>query len=440
MAAGDNTRMKRFGLFAAHCLLAVVFGLLSATHASAADAPPAKTNRLLVYHAWSAPSELAAFKALVERFHAKHPDVTISTLPVNRDPKNLFPIIRKLAAGQVAPESFHAHGGYGLQTYFEGGLLNTTDALWESERLASVVPPTVRKLCQIDGHYYLVPVGIHRVNLVWYDKAALDRVGVDPSSLTSWDKFFKAAELLKSKGMASPIELGEGWTLTLVFQDIAASLGIEFYQDWLNGKITSATDPTMLEAMKTLGRYLSFVNHDHADLPWETAIQRVVKGESAFCFMGDWANGEFHIAGKKYGKDYGAIPVPGTKGIYGFGMDAFLQPRGSVSPTNGEAWLKLVASREGQDTFNVLKGSIPARTDPDVAAYDAYQKTAIADFKSARYMYPAADEGMPDAFRATFSDVLARFAVDHDAAKAARLLAQHTSKIAAQYKRTWSLK
>ena len=33
--------------------------------------------------------------------------------------------------------------------------------------------------------------------------------------------------------------------------------------------------------------------------------------------MGDWANGEFRLAKLKYGKDYGAMPVPGTKGLYG---------------------------------------------------------------------------------------------------------------------------
>ena len=49
--------------------------------------------------------------------------------------------------------------------------MNATDALWQSERLVSLVPPTVRKLCQTDGHYYAVPVGLHRVNLVWYDKS-----------------------------------------------------------------------------------------------------------------------------------------------------------------------------------------------------------------------------------------------------------------------------
>ena len=58
-------------------------------------------------------------------------------------------------------------------------------------------------------------------------------------------------------------------------------------------------------------------------LGWETAVGRVIKGESAFVTMGDWANGAFKLAGMIHGKDYEAIAVPGTKNLYGFSIDAF---------------------------------------------------------------------------------------------------------------------
>ena len=48
------------------------------------------------------------------------------------------------------------------------------------------------------------------------------------------------------------------------------------------------------------------------------------------------------------------------------------------------AWLELVASQEGQDTFNPLKGSIPARTDGDPEKYadSAYLTEAMEQWKS----------------------------------------------------------
>ncbi len=39
---------------------------------------------------------------------------------------------------------------------------------------------------------------------------------------------------------------------------------------------------------------------------------------------------------------------------------------------------------EGQDAFNTLKGSIPARKDADVSKYDEYGKETIEDFNEAK--------------------------------------------------------
>ena len=45
-------------------------------------------------------------------------------------------------------------------------------------------------------------------------------------------------------------------------------------------------------------------------------------------------------------------------------------------------WLKVCASKAGQDAFNPLKGSISARKDADKSLYDDYQKSALDDFQS----------------------------------------------------------
>lgn len=416
----------------------------SGVAASAAEPTPAPTpansDRLLIYHVWDAPSEVAALQAVVDRFKVKAPKVTVSVLTVRRDPRNLFPILNKLVTAGRAPESVHAHAGYGSHTYLEAGLLSPIDGLWAAEGLESAVPQAIRSLSQIDGHYYSVPIGVHRMNMVWYNKPLLDKYGIDPATLTTWDLFFKAAAVLREKGVASPIAMGEAWTASIVFQDIIAGQGIEVYEDWINGKLTAPDDPKIRQALETFGRYLTYVNADHTDTTWAPALQRVIKGEAAFCLIGDWADGEFRLAGLKYGKDYGAVPAPGTKGLFGAVVDTFLRPRNVLSPTNSDRWLKLVGSREGQDAFNVLKGSIPARNDPDLTRYDGYQKSAIAELKNARAIYPGPDEAMPDAYRRAVLDVLTGFAADGDAAKATRLLAETTTKIAGKYRRTWALK
>lgn len=415
---------------------------MACASAIAADAP-ATTERMLVFHAWTQPSETAALKALVDRFSAKYPEASTSAQLVPSggiDQKSLFPIVRKLVVAQRAPEAFQTHPGYATQPFLDDGLVSPIDGLWESEGLAKVIPSTIRDMTSLNGHYYSVPVGVHRMNVVWYNKALLDRNGIDPATLTSWDAFFKAADQLRASGVASPVQMGPAWTGSLAFQGIMASVGVDAYEDWINGKITTADDPRIQRALETFDRYLKYVNPDHANLPWEKALQRVIVGEAAFCLMGDWSDGEFRQAGKKYGKDYGSIPVPGTKGVYGVAIDTFLQLRGVSSATNSDRWLKLVASREAQDAFNVLKGSISPRGDAEAARYDLYQRSAILDLKNARHIYPSAEEAMPAGYRTSIDDILAGFAVDRDAKKAASRLAQTTERLAGKFTRSWSLK
>lgn len=46
------------------------------------------------------------------------------------------------------------------------------------------------------------------------------------------------------------------------------------------------------------------------------------------------------------------------------------------------AWLKVAGSKDGQDAFNPVKGSIPARSDGDVSLYNVYLKSAMDDWAS----------------------------------------------------------
>jgi glucose/mannose transport system substrate-binding protein len=423
----------------------LVFGLLSVlvVPARASATEPAAGRRMLTfYHWWTAPSEAAALNALIAQFNKKYPDVTVSaTVVLEHDVRTagLFSTVSSNVRAHRPPDAFQMDAGYAAQPFFDAGLLSPIDDVWASEGLARVIPPFIAEMSKYDGHSYSVPVGVHRMNVVWCNRKLLDKHQIKPSTLTTWDAFFKAAETLRAGGVRYPIQMGESWTANHVFQCIIASLGLSAYEDWMNGKITAADDPRLLSALKILARYLSYVNADNAGLDWSVATQRVIKGEGAFCIMGDWANGEFKHSGLKYGEGYEAFPVPGTAGLYGVNVDAFQHPRGIADETNAKRWLTLAASREGQDAFNPLKGSVSARTDADVSKYDPYQRSAIADMKVAR-PYPALGQGAPSAFADRMDDILGAYAADKDAARAASAIAAAAAKLSGRFTRTWSLK
>jgi glucose/mannose transport system substrate-binding protein len=401
-----------------------------------------KPATLTFYHWWTSPSELAAVNALVGVFKKQNPGVVVS--PAITDShgggRKIFTAIRAAAAAGTPPDSFQIHVGAPMQPYFDADLLNPVDGIWTEAGLDKVVPSMIQTMSRIGGHYYAVPVNVHRNNLIWYNKAVLDKQKIDPATLTTWDAFFNAAEKLRAGGMREPLQLGVAWTASVAFESAMASQGVAAYEDWINGKMTAANDPHLLEAFGTIKTYLSYANADRATTDWDDAIRRVAKGQAAFSMMGDWAEGEFRLAGLKYGKDYGAIPVPGTKGMYGATVDSFAQTRGIANPALSTSWMKTVASREGQDAFSSAKGSISARTDADVAQYDPYQRSAIADFKSARVIYPNLASSTHDAFKVALDDVMARFIVDLDVPKAASAIASMASRSEKKFIRVWSLK
>jgi glucose/mannose transport system substrate-binding protein len=220
-----------------------------------------------------------------------------------------------------------------------------------------------------------------------------------------------------------------------------AGEGIAFYQDYVNGKLTSPTDSKLLDALTKFSKYLGYVNTDHASLTWDQATARIITGDAAFNVMGDWANGEFLKANKVYGTDYGTFPAPGTEGMYGLVIDCFQHPKGVKHPANSLDWLKVVGSKEGQDAFNPLKGSISARTDSDTTKYGLYQQQAIADFKAATHMYPSVvhGSGAPESFTTKLDDIMSAFVMNKNVNAAATALTDAITAASADYTKTWSL-
>ena len=69
----------------------------------------------------------------------------------------------------------------------------------------------------------------------------------------------------------------------------------------------------------------------------------------------------------------------------------------------------MFGSREGQDAFNPLKGSIPARTDADLTRYDPLAQATMLDFWSSP-RYPSIASIAPSTFTQALDRAMAAFA------------------------------
>lgn len=74
--------------------------------------------------------------------------------------------------------------------------------------------------------------------------------------------------------------------------------------------------------------------------------------------------------------------MPGSDGVFQFLSDSFVLPVGAPNRDGAIAWLKIAGSQAGQDAFNPVKGSIPARNDADRSLYGEYLLSAMDDWAS----------------------------------------------------------
>jgi glucose/mannose transport system substrate-binding protein len=207
-----------------------------------------------------------------------------------------------------------------------------------------------------------------------------------------------------------------------VFESILlAELGPDKYRGLFTGA-TKWDDAGVTKALETLNKALGYANSDYTSLAWGDVNDALKNGKGAMMVMGDWTNGLLKSGNFT---DFGWAPSPGTKGTFMVLSDSFGLPKGAKNRENVLNWLKIVGSKEGQDAFNPLKGSIPARSDADLSKYDDYQKEAIEDFKTNQLVGSIAHgAAAKQAFMTDYANILNVFATNKDVAAAQKSLVE----------------
>jgi glucose/mannose transport system substrate-binding protein len=214
--------------------------------------------------------------------------------------------------------------------------------------------------------------------VLWYIPANLEGWGVEVPA--SWDDFLAICPTLQDQGVV-PLALARNWTHNHLWEAVAvAELGVDGWNAlWAGEK--AWTDDDVKASWELFGQILACTNEDATSLSWQQASDMVINGDAAFNEMGDWANGYFETTKELVpNEDYAWASSPGTQGIFIALSDSFGLPQGAPNREAVLAWLSLMGSVEGQDTFNPLKGSIAAHIDTDLSKYSVYGQSAAADW------------------------------------------------------------
>jgi glucose/mannose transport system substrate-binding protein len=335
-----------------------------------------------VFSWWTGGGEAAGLDAMIVVFNEKYSNITFENSAVAGGAgTNARAVLATRLQANEPPDSWQGHAGQELiGTYVAADQIEPLNFLYDEEGWLDVMPETLIPLISKDGNIYSVPVNIHRANVLWSNPTVLSDNNVEvPTNIDEW---FAALDALKAAGMDAPLAMGEQWTSMHLLETVMlGTMGYEAYNalwdgngDWSSAVVT--------EALNNYDKLLSYTNSDASALSWQDAAQLVIDGSAAFNVMGDWAEGFFREIGSEPNVGYVWAPTPGTAGIFQFLSDSFVLAKNAPHRDGAIAWLKVAGSLEGQDAFNPVKGSIPARSDGDRSLYGVYLQSAMDDWAS----------------------------------------------------------
>ncbi len=388
----------------------------AAAPAGGEAAAPAAGGKLEVFSWWTSGGEAAALQALFDAYSAQYPDVEIvnATVAGGGGSAARGVLQTRLAGGDV-PDTWQVHPGFELLgQYVDPGYVAPVTDLYEAEGWNDVVPEALRTLMTKDGDIYQVTVGVHRGNGFWYNKQLLADNGIEVGDTLSVDEFIAIADQLQAAGV-TPLCVGDSgiWATAQLFENtLLGTIGPEAYKGLWDGSVPF-DDPGVKQAMETYGKMLDYQNEDHSALSWDQAVRKLMEGGCAFNSMGDWAYGEFVNAGLTDNEEFGWVSHPGTAGSFMIVADGFPIGNGSANPDNARNWLKVIGSKEAQEAFNPLKGSICARTDCDRAKFGVYHNWSMDSFANDA-LVPSVVHGSaaPADFQQGLNDAVTVFVVD----------------------------
>ncbi len=391
---------KMYALLAMVVILATVLSACgakapAATSAPATSAPAggstgAGNGKVEVFSWWVGPGEADGLAAMIKIFQQKYPNEEFVNASVagGAGTNAKAVLATRLQAGDP-PDSWQAHAGEATFAYVDAKQIQPLDDFFNSSGFGKALPAALLPLISKDGHPYSVPVNIHRSNVMWYNPKVLQAAGVTvpAGGFANYDDFFAACDKIKAAGKTC-LALGPAWTAEHLFENVMiGTLGPDGWAKlWEPGADWSSADVT--KALNNYAKALSYTNSDAATLSdWQPAAQLMTNGDAAFNIMGDWAYGYFAnpapngLALKPH-TDFDWAPPPGTNGTFVFLADSFVLPVGNKNPQGTLDWLTVAASKEGQEAFNPLKGSICARTDCDQSKFSEYSQNAAKDWAS----------------------------------------------------------
>ena len=380
--------------------------LLSGLTVLVAGSVPA--TELEVTHWWTSGGEAAAVAEFAKAFDATGNtwvDGAIAGAGSTARPI----MVSRITGGDPMGATQFNHGRQ-AEELVEAGLMQDLTEVAEREGWADIVnPPSLLDACTFEGKVYCAPVNIHSWQWLWLSRKAYEDAGVEVP--TNWEEFMAAGPALREAGKV-PLALGgQPWQSNGAFDVMMVALGGNELWERVKGEgdPEAVRGPEMTKVFEAAAEARDLARGSNVQ-EWNQATNLVITDRAGGQIMGDWAQGEFQVAGETAGEDYDCLPGLGENEVISTGGDAFYFPK-LDDPEKTEAQFALASvlmSKEAQVAFNLKKGSLPIRGDVDLAAANDCMKKGL-EILAAGGVIPSGDELLSADTTGQLEDLMVEF-------------------------------
>lgn len=341
----------------------------------------ARADSLQVLHWWKSVSERKAVDLIAARLAAESDIGWHDSMIPSGSGAGAGIVLRSRMLANDAPEVAQVNGIV-IRDWARLNLLLDLDAVAAAGKWDKQLLPTVAEAIKSDGHVFAAPIGIHRMNTLFYNRKLLARLNLAVPE--SWPQFEQAAAKLQHAGIVPLAQSSEPWQVTTLFEALVLLEGGQFHRDLFQRRHAAAyTDARLATALQRLRGMKKWMGSPIAERSWDDSVRELADGRAAFMVMGDWAKGELVSRGLTVDEGFGCTAVPGTERYHLYNIDT-LSMLATREPHRAaqEKLAALIMSPALQNDYNQIKGSIPVLRNPALAKMDSCARASWKLFAS----------------------------------------------------------
>jgi raffinose/stachyose/melibiose transport system substrate-binding protein len=299
------------------------------------------------------------------------------------------------------PDLFYSWAGGVFYDQARAGVLRDITSFMEGDWAATLSPAGV-KAFTYEGKVYGAPMKTS-LEILWYNKALLEKAGVDPASLATWNGFIEAVKKCKAAGI-TPLATGGGdkWPLHFYWTMLALRIGgKEAFEAAYNQKGEGFDSPTFVKAGQMFKELIDLQPFQPGFLgaKYPDAAGYFGDGRAAMFFMGD-----FLYAGQKQSSQSGKgipdqqldfVPFPAVDGGKGNedvmgAVEGWLVAKGA--PDEAVKFLRFFLNEENQTKMAAAGMHIPLTKGAEKALVNPFFRRVAEDFTKAPYLQIVYDQ------------------------------------------------